>query len=83
MSEKRKIIFVGIFSFLFAFLLFFYVSATTVRLVSDRQTIERLGNELENTRANELVLEQRIATAEQTITEAGEFYKNSGDRRLK
>lgn len=68
MNEKK--IFFGFASLVVLFV--FFVGATSIRLEQSQQTIGRLRNELENAGANERILEQQIATAEQTITSSRE-----------
>lgn len=75
MNEKRLFfgfVFLAVFHFVF-------VCGTSLRLESNQQSIERLRNELENARTNELVLErqlesveQRLSSAEQTISDGRE-----------
>lgn len=71
---------------LFFFLVFLvvfhivFVWATSFRLESDQQSIERLRNELENARTNELVLERQLESVEQRLSSAGQTISDGRER---
>lgn len=76
MNEKK------LFFFL-VFLVVFHVVfvwATSFRLESDQQSIERLRNELENARTNELVLERQLESAKQRLSEVGQTISDGRER---
>ena len=57
-----------------------FVCGTSLRLESNQQSIERLRNELENARTNELVLERQLESAKQRLSEAGQTISNGRER---
>ena len=57
-----------------------FVWTTSFRLGEDQQSIERLRNELENARANELVLERQLESVEQRLSEAGQTISDGRER---
>lgn len=76
MNEKKLFFFLV---FLVVFHIVF-VWATSFRLESNQQSIERLRNELENARANELVLERQLESAKQRLSEAGQTISDGRER---
>ena len=76
MNEKK--LFFGIVVFVVLHIVF--VCGTSLRLESNQQSIERLRNELENTRANELVLERQLESAKQRLSEAGQTISDGRER---
>lgn len=84
-----KLIFLGenmndkkLFFFLVLLVVFHvvFVWTTSFRLGEDQQSIERLRNELENARANELVLERQLESVEQRLSEAGQTISDGRER---
>lgn len=57
-----------------------FVCGTSLRLESNQQSIERLRNELENARANELVLERQLESVEQRLSSAGQTISDGRER---
>ena len=76
MNEKK--LFFGI-AVLAVFHLVF-VCGTSLRLESNQQSIERLRNELENARTNELVLERQLESTKQRLFEAGQTISDGRER---
>lgn len=76
MNEKK--LFFGIV--VLVVLHFVFVCGTSLRLESNQQSIERLRNELENARANELVLERQLESVEQRLSSAGQTISDGRER---
>lgn len=76
MNEKK--LFFGIVVFVVLHIVF--VCGTSLRLESNQQSIERLRNELENARTNELVLERQLESAKQRLSEAGQTISDGRER---
>lgn len=76
MNEKK--LFFGIV--FLAVLHLAFVCGTSLRLESNQQSIEQLRNELENARANELVLERQLESVEQRLSSAGQTISDGRER---
>lgn len=76
MNEKKLFFFLV---FLVVFHIVF-VCGTSLRLESNQQSIERLRNELENARTNELVLERQLESVEQRLSSAGQAISDGRER---
>lgn len=76
MNEKKLF-----FGFVFLVVLHIaFVCGTSLRLESNQQSIERLRNELENARTNELVLERQLESVEQRLSSAGQTISDGRER---
>lgn len=76
MNEKK--LFFGIVVLVVLHIVF--VCGTSLRLESNQQSIERLRNELENARTNELVLERQLESVEQRLSSAGQTISDGRER---